>query len=155
MELQPISTILGPSAKSWDLYVRNISSDREKGIAAYNDGGSSEGLGPHFWSLYILRMTEAVSVHVIWTADFDVFMIVSISKSLLSTSRYVEAHQLRTVADAALTGLPTPEGVHTDGRDHVFMLLSGRSESQKFYIRAHTNKNEKRKERQKRHDREI
>ena len=37
----------------------------------------------------------------------------------------VEVHQFRIHADAAHPGLPTPEGMHRDGRDHVLIMLTG------------------------------
>lgn len=36
---------------------------------------------------------------------------------------HIEAHQFRISANAARPGLPTPEGMHRDGRDHVLILL--------------------------------
>ena len=39
---------------------------------------------------------------------------------------HVEAHQFRVAAAAAGYASPTPEGLHSDGRDYVFMLLLGR-----------------------------
>lgn len=39
----------------------------------------------------------------------------------------IEAHQFRINADAGQPGLPTPEGIHRDGRDHVLILLVGSS----------------------------
>lgn len=39
----------------------------------------------------------------------------------------IEAHQFRISADAAQPGLPTPEGMHRDGRDHVLIVLVGSS----------------------------
>ena len=37
----------------------------------------------------------------------------------------VEAHQFRIEATVGVAGLPTPEGVHRDGVDWVFMCLVG------------------------------
>lgn len=37
----------------------------------------------------------------------------------------VEAHQFRISADSGAPGLPTPEGMHRDGRDHVLIVLTG------------------------------
>lgn len=38
---------------------------------------------------------------------------------------FVEAHQFRILADKGVPGLPTPEGVHRDGRDWVLICLIG------------------------------
>src|SRR6218665_2241312 len=42
----------------------------------------------------------------------------------------IEAHQFRINADADRPGLPTPEGMHRDGRDHVLIMLVGSSNIQ-------------------------
>jgi hypothetical protein len=39
------------------------------------------------------------------------------------TAWLVETHQFRIEASAGRPGLPTPEGMHRDGRDHVLILL--------------------------------
>jgi hypothetical protein len=39
----------------------------------------------------------------------------------------VEAHQFRIEAEPERPGLPTPEGMHCDGRDWVLILLIGGS----------------------------
>lgn len=39
----------------------------------------------------------------------------------------IEAHQFRICANTAQPGLPTPEGMHRDGRDHVLIVLAGSS----------------------------
>lgn len=39
---------------------------------------------------------------------------------------HVEAHQFRIEGGSAQPGLPTPEGIHRDGRDWVLIMLIGR-----------------------------
>ena len=41
-------------------------------------------------------------------------------------SWHIEMHQFRIEARADAPGLPTPEGTHQDGVDHVLVLLIGR-----------------------------
>ena len=39
---------------------------------------------------------------------------------------HIEAHQYRIVARNLEKGLPTPEGIHRDGRDYVMMMFIGK-----------------------------
>jgi hypothetical protein len=43
-----------------------------------------------------------------------------------SVDWHIELHQFRIEARAGQAGLPTPEGKHQDGVDHVLVLLVGR-----------------------------
>lgn len=44
-----------------------------------------------------------------------------------ATGWHIEAHQFRIEAASGAAGLPTPEGMHRDGVDHVLVLLVCRS----------------------------
>jgi hypothetical protein len=62
-------------------------------------------------------------VSVLQTCD-DIFAARSVSN--LAPPWHVEAHQFRIEASAS-AGKPTPEGMHRDGVDWVFVMLVGRS----------------------------
>ncbi|MBW4577485.1 MAG: 2OG-Fe dioxygenase family protein [Aphanothece sp. CMT-3BRIN-NPC111] len=54
------------------------------------------------------------------------FCISILADIKIPTSWHIEAHQFRIIANPSMCGFPTPEGIHRDGVNYVFMMLIGK-----------------------------
>lgn len=54
------------------------------------------------------------------------FCILTLDQIHKDQDWHIEAHQFRIVTKPGETGLPTPEGIHRDGRDYVMMMFIGK-----------------------------
>jgi len=63
---------------------------------------------------------------VVQSAPFDSFVRTFVALTGVIGPQFLEAHQFRIESGDATLGLPTPEGLHRDGRDWVLIALIGR-----------------------------
>lgn len=70
-------------------------------------------------------MTDSIAVSSAFTEILRGMARLVAVRDARAANWAVEAHQFRIVADDEHPGLPTPEGIHRDGRDWVLILLVG------------------------------
>jgi hypothetical protein len=72
------------------------------------------------------RWYAPIRESVVHSAPFEAYVRTFVALTGAKGPQLLEAHQFRIAAGDTALGLPTPEGLHRDGRDWVLIALIGR-----------------------------
>jgi hypothetical protein len=91
---------------------------------------------PHYQSLDYNHLNGDIDRHFELFEDLTIsnpifnnimtFCLLVLSNIHKNQDWHIEAHQHRIVAQHGQIGLPTPEGIHQDGRDYVMIMFIGK-----------------------------